>query len=180
MKYSTLEIDLQDFKESKIQELNILFEKESNEINSSFEKEKKELEVHFDTKFKQYCDIYSSTKLNQAKKEAKLIELKAMTQAKKELENMLLKHFKDNFVSIVTNLIPQVEIIFNTSSKNFTLYSSKEFLSSFKKTSLFKQVVENSSLYTYEVVFSFNSELVRFNLRDEIKKIIEEEIGGKN
>ena len=180
MKHSTLEIDLQDYKESKIQELDDLLEKESNEINSYFEKEKKELEEHFNMKFDQYSKSYSYTKLNQAKKEAKLIELKAITQAKKELENTLVLHFKDSFTKIITNLVPQVEKVLNTNSNNMILNSSKEFFNLFKETSLFKQVVEDNSLNKTEVIFYYNNELVRFNLRDEIRRIIEEEIGGHN
>ena len=178
MKHSTLEIDLQDFKDIKIQELDALFEKESLEINSLFEKEKKELETHFNKKFEVYSKFYSSTKLNQAKKEAKLIRLKAITDAKKELENRLLHHYKGSFVNIVVNLLPFVEKILNTKSKLIILSSSKDFSKDFKKTMLFKEIVEDNSLNKTEVTFSYDNELVRFNLKDEIKKIIEKEIGG--
>ncbi|MFT4244656.1 MAG: hypothetical protein ACMXYB_04365 [Candidatus Woesearchaeota archaeon] len=178
MKYSTLEIELQDFKDTKIQELDALLEQESLEINSLFEKEKKELETYFNKKFEVYSKIYSSKKLNQAKKETKLIRLKAITDAKNELENRLLHHYKDSFVDIVVNLLPFVEKILNTKSKYIILISPKDFSKDFKKTMLFKEIVEDNCLNKTEIIFSYNDELVRFNLKDEIKKILEKEIGG--
>ena len=178
MKHSTLEINLQDLKDKKINELDIMFEDELKKINSGFEEEKSKLEQAINTKFEIYSKNYSLNNINEAKKEANLIQLKAITNAKKKLELQLYVHFQDYFVDIIKNLIPHVETTLGISSDMIELQVSKGLKDSFKTINVFQKIIENISLTKTEVVFFYNNELVRFNLKEEIKNFVEFEVGG--
>ncbi|MCH8520119.1 MAG: hypothetical protein LAT82_05180 [Nanoarchaeota archaeon] len=184
MRTSTLELDLQEFRDLKIAQLETDFENKSQELQKQFENKKSSIKNEFEIKFNLNKTKYSNLKINQAKKEANLVILQAKKEAKKKLEHTILNELDSRFVEIILSLLPSIEKILNTDLNNIVFSCSSKIISKFSSSKEFSklvyQVVEDNTLDLYEVIFELNTdlknELVRFNLKDEVKEIIEREL----
>ena len=176
MRHSSLEIDLQNLKDSKCKEFDEMYKEESLKIEDDFKSQFMELEKNFKEKFNTISSSYSREKFNITHKDSNLIHLKAVSDAKKDLELQLLTHFSSYFVEIIENLITDIEEILQISIQEVTLSHSELMNKEFSKLKKFKKTQISEDLEKFEVIFSYNDELIRFNLKEEIRKIINNEI----
>lgn len=175
MTISSLEQDLQEVKQAKIEELTNYNTQLIKELEEDFQNQKEEFEKKVSTQLQNSKLEYSNYNLNAAKKEAKTLILKSKQEKAGELVESILEILQNDFSNISKEIIKQAIEVLNSKEKDITIVVNKEHQKAFEKIVDKKQITtQNIKLYTFEC--HFNSELVRFDLKEFISAIVQEEV----
>lgn len=173
MVFSSLEQDLHEMKEGKIQELRDNFQQLSDVEDEKYAGMKAEFSKKITDEKTNTILTYQNQTISSAKRDANTILLTAKTAKKEELVEKLLEEYSSQFEHISKQVLTQVVEVLNCKLGDLVITCNAEDEKALAKITSKKQVTSKLGVPQYSFECQFENELVRFNLRDEISSIVE-------
>ena len=178
MTLSSLEQDLQEFKEQKIEELTQYNSQLITELEEEFEDKKQKAQEKISKQLQENKEEYLNYEINTVKKEAKNIILKAKQEKALELSKAILEELKNEFSQISKLIITQASQVLGCRESELLISVNKEHEKEFVSIIGKKQIqIKNIEKFTFEA--HYKSELVRFNLSEFIQNEVQTEVSKK-
>jgi len=177
MTLSSLEQDLQEFKEQQIEELHQYNSQLIEELEQEFEAKKQEYTDKSSKQLQDSKEEYKTYHINLANKEAKQILLKAKQDKTNELSKTIFEELKPQFVSISTTIISKASTLLQCKEKDLTISINKLHQKEFEKV-ISKSQIQATSIPQYTIEISNDAELVRFNLGEFVQEKVQESINN--
>ena len=178
MVLSTLELELNEYKNTTIQKLQDDFEQLKTTQDEKYLKCRESFKEELMLKKEDTISKYSIQKISWAKREASSLLQIASKHKKEELITQLFEEYKSKFESIVINVLSQAQLILGVDSDMIKVKCSTYNTSLFKKMFKTSQIIvdNTNTLKECEFVVTSGLELVRFNLYDEIANVVKRNI----
>ena len=176
MVLSSLEQDLNELKQERIDEMNHEFEKEVSDMESSIEQTKQEFISKMSSQKESIVSLYSTSKLSSAKREAKQIELEAKSHERKKIIDEITTELSKDFEKIAQNILTKATKVLGCTLKTLKVVCNEKDSKTFSKIISTNQIETKSTFQRYTFECMYKNELVRFDLKDEITKIVEREL----